>query len=80
MRKNIDDTVTNPLLEEWTGYPKYKARVFDPILPSYTPNKDDLIKYGTITRSDHSSFWYHNHMDYKHTLPAILLTDMGKYD
>ena len=78
MRKNVDGAVFDPILNEWTGHPKYKLRAFDPPLPA-EPLKIELTRYSTFTRSDHASFWYHKHPNYKKTLPSILLTDMGKH-
>lgn len=78
MRKNLDGPLFDPLLNEWTGHPKYKLRAFDPAL-SASPSNIEIMRYYTFTRSDHASFWYHKHPTFKMTLPAILLTDMGRF-
>jgi len=77
MRKGIDGHIYKKLMEEWGSNSKYKLRAFDPILPGGEPSPSDLYRYGTFTRSDHASFWYHKHPSFKNTLNAILLTDMG---
>ena len=78
MRKGVDGSVYKSLLNQWKSSPKYKLRTFDPILPSTEPSASDLYRFGTFTRSDHASFWYHKHPNFKKSLNAILLTDMGK--
>jgi hypothetical protein len=78
MRKGVDGGVFKSLSSEWKSSPKYKLRTFDPVLPSTEPSASDLYRFGTFTRSDHASFWYHKHPSYKKSLNAILLTDMGE--
>ena len=78
MRQGIDGDVYKSLASEWKGSSKYKLRAFDPLLPSGPPTSSDLYRFGTFTRSDHASFWYHKHPTFKQTLNAVLLTDMGK--
>lgn len=84
MRKNVDGHVYQALQNEWRKTSRsspnsnpFKIRAFDPPLPSSSPSANELFRYGTFTRSDHASFWYHKHPSYPHTLNAILLTDMG---
>lgn len=83
-RKGVDSHVFSSLASEWkrsTGRSLsssvYKLRPFEPNLPSTAPSANDLYRFGTYTRSDHASFWYHKHPTYKSTLNAVLLTDMG---
>jgi len=77
MRKGVDNKIYESLVNEWKSHPKYKLRTFDPLLPSTEPTSTDLYRFGTFTRSDHASFWYHKHPS-KKSLNAILITDMGK--
>lgn len=80
MRQGVDGDVYKPLANEWRGSSKYKLRAFDPKLPAGPPSSAELYRFGTFTRSDHASFWYHKHANYKETLNAVLLTDMGEKD
>lgn len=40
--------------------------------------KEDLYEHVNMLRSDHVSFWYHNHSAYEQTLNAVLLSDTGE--
>lgn len=77
VRQGVDGDVYKSLANEWKGSTKFKLRLFDPLLPSGPPTAADLFRFGTFTRSDHASFWYHKHPNFKKTLNAVLLTDMG---
>ena len=77
-RQGVDSEVHKSLVNEWKGSTKFKLRTFDPLLPADTPSSTDLYRFGTFTRSDHASFWYHKHPEYTQTLNAVLLTDMGE--
>jgi hypothetical protein len=77
MRQGVDGNVYQSLASEWQGRTKFKLRTFDPMLPSSPPSGSELLRFGTFTRSDHASFWYHKHPNFKQTLNAVLLTDMG---
>lgn len=83
-RKGVDSQIFDALASEWKrstarspSSSAYKLRPFEPNLPSTAPSANDLYRYGTYTRSDHASFWYHKHPTFKSTLNAVLLTDMG---
>ncbi|RWS04742.1 uncharacterized protein B4U79_02535, partial [Dinothrombium tinctorium] len=58
---------------------KFKLIEFDCPLPATRATASELRRYGTFTRSDHASFWYHKNANYPSTLNAVLLTDMGPW-
>ena len=72
MRKGFDDELMDRLTKEWKkttgGKSKYKLRKF---AATNIPE--------TFHRSDHSSFWFHNHTEYKQDLRAMLLIDMSTW-
>lgn len=79
-RRQVDTSVAEAFQKTWIEFndsPKVKLRTFDPPLPSTSPSANELYRYGTFTRSDHASFWYHKLVNYPKSLKAILLTDMG---
>ncbi|RWS29321.1 uncharacterized protein B4U80_11618 [Leptotrombidium deliense] len=81
-RKNVDTPLFTALSNAWTQSnksSKYKLIEFRAPLPSKNPSPNDLYRYGTFTRSDHASFWYHDVHSYADTLRAVLLTDMGPW-
>jgi len=70
-RRGIDNKLVDAIKSKATNS-KYPVIDFDVPLPADRPDH-----MSTLTRSDHASFWYHNHPEYKETLNAVLLTDLG---
>ncbi|RWS00961.1 uncharacterized protein B4U79_12338 [Dinothrombium tinctorium] len=80
-RRGVDTELWQSLSKSWSQLQnpfRFKLIEFDSPLPLTIPTADELRRYDTFTRSDHSSFWYHKNANYSSTLNAVLLTDMGR--
>lgn len=65
--------------KSWLDDATYKLLPLEGSMSSNSNAKlEDLLDMETFLRSDHASFWYHRNSKYAETLPAVLLTDMGK--
>lgn len=69
-RRGQDNKLVDAFRKKWDGEGKYNLIDFDADLP-------DAEYPSTFKRSDHASFWFHNHPTYTENLSSILLTDMG---
>ena len=78
-RRQPDANLVNLFSKHWNHLNSgFKVRPFRIDIQKETPHLDTLTDIVPFVRSDHSRFWIVNETDYT-SLPAILVTDTGKY-